>query len=522
MAQHLNHDKHTGTLDSGEVANLLRTMQAAQFKKSDKIVEQDTAFKPRSLVDIAFAAEERRKQAKAKIDAETAQKAAEAAAKVAAAEAATPAEQQAQPAQPDDAASAEQPDTDQSQPDQPEQLGQPETVPSEPATITQTEHDEMLAALRQELETQAQTEMQALEARLSEEHYHRGFEAGQEAARTAEPTEEELAHQAHQEAEKQDIIQRFTAAIDAAAKMESVDVSEIQQAIEFAVKRLASERAGYAITDNPEGLVTRIASLADNISSQARIMDVYLNPEDKLAVEKWLDTDATDHEWSLHSAAEQLSGDIRIVVGGIELTDLLEADELPEGYVAPQQSARPKAEEPAPDSAPQPELEAQIDELETAAPEAVEPEPVAQKAAEPKPVEPEPSQPEADYPEEQETSDDTRHAEGVEPEDGSSEDANSEDGNSENNQPEMAQPQSVPSMPAEQQAQPDMGAVAIFAPPASEGEGEFGFPPQPDMLDSGHVAETEEMAFAPPASEGEGEFGFPMGGRPTPSDDEAS
>ncbi len=510
MAQHLNHDKHTGTLDSGEVANLLRTMQAAQFKKSDKIVEQDTAFKPRSLVDIAFAAEERRKQAKAKIDAETAQKAAEAAAKAAAAEAATPAEQLAQPAQPDDAASAEQPDTDQSLPeqqDQSEQLGQPETVPSEPATITQTEHDEMLAALRQELETQAQTEMQALEARLSEEHYHRGFEAGQEAARTAEPTEEELAHQAHQEAEKQDIIQRFTAAIDAAAKMESVDVSEIQQAIEFAVKRLASERAGYAITDNPEGLVTRIASLADNISSQARIMDVYLNPEDKLAVEKWLDTDATDHEWSLHSAAEQLSGDIRIVVGGIELTDLLEADELPEGYVAPQQTARPKAEEPAPDSAPQPELEAQIDELETAAPEAVEPEP----------VEPEPSQPEADYPEEQETSDDTRHAEGVEPED-----ANSEDGNSEDNQPEMAQPQSVPSMPADQQAQPDMSAEAIFAPPASEGEGEFGFPPQPDMLDSGHVAETEEMAFAPPASEGEGEFGFPMGGRPTPSDDEAS
>ena len=61
----------------------------------------------------------------------------------------------------------------------------------------------------------------------------------------------------------------------------------------------------------------------------------------------------------------------------------------------------------------------------------------------------------------------------------------------------------------------------LFAPPATEGEGEFGFPPQQEIPDTGFASETGETEFAPPASEGEGEFGFPMGGRAMPSDDEA-
>ena len=61
----------------------------------------------------------------------------------------------------------------------------------------------------------------------------------------------------------------------------------------------------------------------------------------------------------------------------------------------------------------------------------------------------------------------------------------------------------------------------LFAPPATEGEGEFGFPPQQENPDTGFAAETGETEFAPPSSEGEGEFGFPMGGRAMPSDDEA-
>ena len=495
MASQVNHDINSGTLDSGEVANLLRTMQAAQFKKSEQIAEQDSSFKPRSLVDIAFDAEERRKQAQAKEAAEQAARQAEADA-LAQQQAAAKAEQMSEA----DTDSLPEPD-DQTEADQQEAMVSEPVEAAEPATITQSQNDEMLATLRAELDAQAQADKEALEARLSEEHYHRGFEAGLEAAKTAEPSDEEKAHQAHMEAERQDIIQRFNAAIDAAAKMDSADISEISKAIDFAVKRLAGERAGYAIQDNPEGMVTRISELADNIATQVRVMDVYLNPDDKQAIEKWLDAEAYDHNWSLHGASELASGDIRIVAGGVELTDLLDIDELPEGFIpAPSDMAQP-APQPAPEEVAQPAEQPaeQLASEEVAQPEAMQPESVSEPLSEAAPApEATPAPEAAQEPE----------AAPV-PEDAPA--------------PEAAQePEAAPAPEPQPAPEPEPAKEEVlFAPPATEGEGEFGFPPQQEIPDTGFAAETGETEFAPPASEGEGEFGFPMGGRAMPSDDEA-
>ena len=499
MASQVNHDINSGTLDSGEVANLLRTMQAAQFKKSEQIAEQDSSFKPRSLVDIAFDAEERRKQAQAKEAAEQAARQAEADA-LAQQQAAAKAEQMSE------AGADSLPESDdQTEPDQREAMVSEPVEAAEPATITQSQNDEMLATLRAELDAQAQADKEALEARLSEEHYHRGFEAGLEAAKTAEPSDEEKAHQAHMEAERQDIIQRFNAAIDAAAKMDSADISEISKAIDFAVKRLAGERAGYAIQDNPEGMATRISELADNIATQVRVMDVYLNPDDKQAIEKWLDAEAYDHNWSLHGASELASGDIRIVAGGVELTDLLDIDELPEGFIpAPSDMAQP-APQPAPEEVAQPAeqpVEQPAEQLapeEVAQPEAMQPESVSEPLSEAAPAPEATPAPEAAQ--EQEAA--------PVPEDAPA--------------PEAAQePETAPAPEPQPAPEPEPAKEEVlFAPPATEGEGEFGFPPQQEIPDTGFAAETGETEFAPPASEGEGEFGFPMGGRAMPSDDEA-
>ena len=499
MASQVNHDINSGTLDSGEVANLLRTMQAAQFKKSEQIAEQDSSFKPRSLVDIAFDAEERRKQAQAKEAAEQAARQAEADA-LAQQQAAAKAEQMSEAG----TDSLPEPD-DQTEADQQEAMVSEPAEAAEPATITQSQNDEMLATLRAELDAQAQADKEALEARLSEEHYHRGFEAGLEAAKTAEPSDEEKAHQAHMEAERQDIIQRFNAAINAAAKMDSADISEINKAIDFAVKRLAGERAGYAIQDNPEGVVARISELADNIATQVRVMDVYLNPDDKQAIEKWLDAEAYDHNWSLHGASELASGDIRIVAGGVELTDLLDIDELPEGFIpAPSDMAQP-APQPAPEEVAQPAeqpVEQPAEQLapeEVAQPEAMQPESVSEPLSEAAPApEATPAPEAAQEPE----------AAPV-PEDAPA--------------PEAAQePEAAPAPEPQPAPEPEPAKEEVlFAPPATEGEGEFGFPPQQEIPDTGFAAETGETEFAPPASEGEGEFGFPMGGRAMPSDDEA-
>ena len=499
MASQVNHDINSGTLDSGEVANLLRTMQAAQFKKSEQIAEQDSSFKPRSLVDIAFDAEERRKQAQAKEAAEQAARQAEADA-LAQQQAAAKAEQMSE------AGADSLPESDdQTEPDQQEAMVSEPAEAAEPATITQSQNDEMLATLRAELDAQAQADKEALEARLSEEHYHRGFEAGLEAAKTAEPSDEEKAHQAHMEAERQDIIQRFNAAIDAAAKMDSADISEISKAIDFAVKRLAGERAGYAIQDNPEGMVTRISELADNIATQVRVMDVYLNPDDKQAIEKWLDAEAYDHNWSLHGASELASGDIRIVAGGVELTDLLDIDELPEGFMpAPSDMAQPapqpapeEMEQPAPEEVAQPAEQSAPEEV--AQPEAIQPESVSEPLSVAAPA------PEAAQELEAAPAPEAAQEPEASP------------------VPEAApEPEAAPAPEPQPAPEPEPAKEEVlFAPPATEGEGEFGFPPQQEIPDTGFAAETGETEFAPPASEGEGEFGFPMGGRAMPSDDEA-
>ena len=57
-------DDYGQALGEGEITRILKTVQAAQFKKSETLATtKDKEFRPRSLVEIAFAAEGKRKQA---------------------------------------------------------------------------------------------------------------------------------------------------------------------------------------------------------------------------------------------------------------------------------------------------------------------------------------------------------------------------------------------------------------------------------------------------------------------------
>ena len=56
-------DDYGQALGEGEITRILKTVQAAQFKRSETLViTEDTEFKPRSLVEIAFASEQKQKQ----------------------------------------------------------------------------------------------------------------------------------------------------------------------------------------------------------------------------------------------------------------------------------------------------------------------------------------------------------------------------------------------------------------------------------------------------------------------------
>lgn len=326
-------------LADAEIARLLKSVQAAQFKRSEVIpADADNAFKPRSLVEIAFEAEKKRQEDAAR------QLAMEKAAQLAAQQAEQQVEQatenlsenlsdngaENQTAAPHDAGQ-ENPDIGSVMPNPADAQEAGEITPpaSQPAispqAISPQQEAEQEAAAAQARQ-QREAEDASLRAQAEEEGYKRGFEAGLEAARSAEPTEEEKAHAAAKEQERLDIINRLEAVIAATASADAVDVSELAPVLEQAVLRLASERAGLAISENPQGLVQRIENLVEKVKSGAQAISVTLNPEDLKAVDKWRPAASAHPAWIWRADASFASGDIQLKLDGITVTDLLGAD----------------------------------------------------------------------------------------------------------------------------------------------------------------------------------------------------
>ena len=330
-------------LADAEIARLLKSVQAAQFKRSEVIpADADNAFKPRSLVEIAFEAEKKRQEDAAR------QLAMEKAAQLAAQQAEQQAEEAAenlsenlsdnlsdngavnQTAAPHDAGQ-ENPDMGSVMPNPADAQEAGEITPpaSQPAispqAISPQQEAEQEAAAAQARQ-QREAEDASLRTQAEEEGYKRGFEAGLEAARSAEPTEEEKAHAAAKEQERLDIINRLEAVIAATASADAVDVSELAPVLEQAVLRLASERAGLAINENPQGLVQRIENLVEKVKSGAQAISVTLNPEDLKAVDRWRPAASAHPAWIWRADASFASGDIQLKLDGITVTDLLGAD----------------------------------------------------------------------------------------------------------------------------------------------------------------------------------------------------
>ena len=324
-------DDYGQALGEGEITRILKTVQAAQFKKSETFTAEDTAFKPRSLVEIAFAAEQKRQQeeqaARAAEQAAAAAAAVQAATTAAAAEAGLSEHLPAGPA-------------DNVQPDSTGPI--PQDVPHQAVPAQQTDAEaafepaaaaapdieaELMQAKAQQAEEEARRQRelddQALRQEAEEQGYKRGFEAGLEAARTAEPTAEELALQAEKEAEKQAIVAKFHDAIAALASPQALDSSALSKAINDAVLQLAAERAGQVIQENPEGFLRRIRQLVDRVKSASQQVEVFVNHADLDVLNKWMQDHTVPSGWQFTADAQLDHGDIRLLLGGIEITDIL-------------------------------------------------------------------------------------------------------------------------------------------------------------------------------------------------------
>ena len=341
-------------LADAEIARLLKSVQAAQFKKSEShILETDGSFKPRSLVEIAFEAEKKRQEEEAQKEA---QKAAQKAAEQAAIEQAGQEVGQETAEQLSDAGLS---------------------AGSDNAIADQIQQEQAQEAAAEEARLQREAEDANLRAAADEEGYKRGFEAGLEAARSAEPTEEEKAIAAMREQERKDMIARLEAVIASAASADAVDISALAPALEQAVLKLASERAGLAIGENPEGLVQRIEALIEKVKSGANAITITLNPDDLTAVEAWQGTQNTHPNWNWRGDASFVSGDIRLKLDGIAVTDLLGVENI----IAPASKIEPEEDQPAEVAAS--EVDLKKDQLEVAQSEPVQPEAVQPEAANP-------------------------------------------------------------------------------------------------------------------------------------------
>ena len=399
-------------LADAEIARLLKSVQAAQFKKSESLIpETDGSFKPRSLVEIAFEAEKKRQEEAAQKEA---QKEAEQAAMEQAGQEVGPevGQETAEQAMADTSLQGHAGQAVAENPNLPEagQLSDAGlSAGSDKAIADQIQQEQAQEAAAEEARLQREAEDANLRAAADEEGYKRGFEAGLEAARSAEPTEEEKAIAAMREQERKDMIARLEAVIASAASADAVDISALAPALEQAVLKLASERAGLAIGENPEGLVQRIEALIEKVKSGANAITITLNPDDLTAVEAWQGTQNTHPNWNWRGDASFVSGDIRLKLDGITVTDLLGVENI----IAPASKIEPEEDQPA-------EVVASEVELKEVQPEEVQPEEV-----QPEEVQLEAVQSEAANPEEPSFEENSAKAPEVTPE------ATPEDGKSE-------------------------------------------------------------------------------------------
>jgi len=145
-----------------------------------------------------------------------------------------------------------------------------------------------------------------------EAEYQRGFEEGQAAAK------QEL------EASLGEAISSFQAAAAALSKDDNIDLTQLDQAMTQAIISLASERAGMAITDHPDGFVTRIETMVSRIRNRLDDPVIRLHPQDAEIIQSHLEERLAPRGFKLTPDETLKRGDARVDVGSIGVMDLID------------------------------------------------------------------------------------------------------------------------------------------------------------------------------------------------------
>ena len=327
-------EEQTGHLAESEVAHLLSTLQNAEFTRSEtRNLQKDKSFKPRSLIEIASAAQPRETEVKlagavanqtsdmTDLTDELADTVAQNTVKN---------------------VSNNDPDVSTSENLSPDQSALESTV--FPLTVNKVvdEESDNNKVSETTLASEAQTsDLQGASDQSSEElaaagdeqngQISVGFETANEAfergkaegiieGREAAIVEIKAAAELEARAELADKVSAFEEGLAALTKPQALQVETLAKSIQATILRLASERAGSQIDDMPEAFVNRIDALTCSIGKKINEGQVHLNSDDyTLMVPFFPDTKL---DFAVNPDLKR--GDIVLRFDGIELRDVAE------------------------------------------------------------------------------------------------------------------------------------------------------------------------------------------------------
>jgi hypothetical protein len=118
-------------------------------------------------------------------------------------------------------------------------------------------------------------------------------------------------------------LETFRDIIDNIRKRETIDKTEMMQSVLGVVTRLASERAGIAIDENPEPFKNKIIAFVEKIEKASRKLVLKLHPKDAHLIEKNLIGSFHEEELEIKEASELFRGDFILQLGSVEIGDLI-------------------------------------------------------------------------------------------------------------------------------------------------------------------------------------------------------
>ena len=333
-------------LEDNEIARLMKLVGVSDYKKSeDAPTRQKEAFKPRTLVEIAMEAQQKRDEDEkpAKIEPIKTEnlihkevikgQEIETVSDSLNTDSTAPQEATAKTEKPSsndsDTTSQDNKDTVGIAPT--EKLNSSDKLQSPDETSTGREAAQELT-VSEDIEIDKNSRMENTQDDFAEQtetetelskaiqnpaiRYDEGYRAGVEAGKNEmkEALEQKFSEQQN----------TFEALINSLTRMSFAETKELEKDIQAAILKLASDRVGVAILDMPESFFARIEHLMTRIGKSVDSPVIKLNKEDLVHIERVKEQHDTLSKIRFVEEETLNHGDISISLSGIEIEDILE------------------------------------------------------------------------------------------------------------------------------------------------------------------------------------------------------